>query len=217
MEWNIQSRAHACQSCKKQFADKEAFHTMLFDQKGGYERFDVCESCWTSQYSQGATDRKGFVSYWQSIYTVPPAAPPEPIQKETAETLLRKLAESNDPKHGPALYILAAMLERKRILKVKTQLSREGERIFVYEHAKTGDLFQIQDPNLQLDQLEGVQHEVLHLLQHGLPSTGSNTQPEQPSNTTDQPSGSDGTSPEAQRADALAVEEQLANRAAGVA
>jgi hypothetical protein len=212
MEWNIQSRAHACQSCKKQFADKEPFHTMLFDQKSGYDRFDVCESCWTSQYSQGATDRKGFVSYWQSVYNVPPAAPPEPIQKETAETLLRKLVESNDPRQGPALYILAAMLERKRILKVKTQLSRDGQRVFVYEHARTGDLFQIQDPNLQLDQLEGVQHEVLHLLQHGLASTGSNSQPEPPSNT-DQASGTDGTSPEAQP---MTAEEQLANRAAGV-
>jgi hypothetical protein len=99
---------------------------------------------------------------------VPPAAPPEPIQKETAETLLRKLVERNDPKEAPTRYILGAMLERKRILKIKTQLSRDGRRIFVYEHAKSGDLFQIEDPNLQLDQLESVQHEVLHLLQHGL-------------------------------------------------
>jgi hypothetical protein len=168
MEWNIQSRAHTCQSCKKAFADKEAFHTLLFDQKSGYERFDVCANCWTAQFSQGAVDRKGFVSYWQSVYNTPPAAPPEAIQKETAETLLRKLAERNDPKDGPALYILGAMLERKRLLKIKTQLSREGRRVFVYEHAKTGDLFQIEDPNLQLDQLESVQHEVMHLLQHGV-------------------------------------------------
>ena len=79
MEWNIQSRAHACQGCKKAFADKDPFHTILFDEKSGYERFDVCESCWKEQYSQGAIDRKGFVSYWQSIYTVPSAAPPDAI------------------------------------------------------------------------------------------------------------------------------------------
>lgn len=212
MEWNIQSRAHECQSCKKEFADKETFHTMLFDEKGGYSRFDVCQSCWTSQYSQGATDRKGFVSYWQSIYTVPPAAPPEPIQKESAETMLRKLVEMNDPKYGPALYILAAMLERKRILKVKTQLSREGQRVFVYEHPKTGDLFQIQDPNLQLHQLEGVQHEVLHLLQHGL--GGSNNEPEQPSNAT-QPAGESGSA--SPGAEPKSAEEQVANRVVGVA
>ncbi len=210
MEWNIQSRAHACQACKKQFADKEPFHTMLFDQKSGYERFDVCESCWTTQYSQGAVDRKGFVSYWQSIYTVPPAAPPEPIQKETAETLLRKLVETNDPKFAPALYILGAMLERKRILKVKTQLSRDGHRVFVYEHAKSGDLFQIEDPNLQLHQLEQVQHEVLHLLQHGLesaqtppPTEISNTSETAPTTNTD--------------ATAEPVTEEVGARAAGIA
>lgn len=186
---------------------------MLFDTKSGYERFDVCESCWASQYSQGATDRKGFVSYWQSIYTVPPAASPDPILKETAETLLRKLVEMNDSKYGPALYILAAMLERKRILKVKTQLSREGQRVFVYEHGKTGDLFQIQDPNLQLHQLESVQHEVLHLLQHGLSSNNETGQPADTTNASDNVDAAGG-SPEAP---GIPPEEQVANRAVGVA
>jgi hypothetical protein len=185
MEWNIQSRAHACQSCHKPFADKETFHTMLFDQKSGYERLDVCENCWREQFSQGATDRKGFISHWQSTYTVPPAAPPEALQKETAETLLRKLIETNDPAHGPALYILGAMLERKRILKVKAQLQREGQRVFVYEHSKTGDLFNIPDPNLQLAQLEAVQHNVLHLLQHGLPGEQKGEQVPPPSTTSE--------------------------------
>lgn len=180
MEWNIQARAHACQSCKKEFADKETFHTLLFDGKAGYERFDVCQECWNQQYSQGANERKGFVSYWQTVYTVPPAAPPEPIQKENAEGLLRKLMELNDPSYGPALYILAAMLERKRIIKVKTQLSKDGQRVFIYEHPRSGDLFQIADPNLQLHQLEGVQHQVLHLLQHGLPGEAAPAQAESP-------------------------------------
>ncbi len=173
MDWNIQSRAHACQACKKPFEDKDAFHTLLFDQKGGYERQDVCQKCWTDQFGQGATDRKGFVSHWQSIYLPPPAAPADPIQKETAETLLRKLMEKNDPSDGPALYILGAMLERKRVLKVKAQLARDHQRVFVYEHSRTGDLFHIPDPNLQLQQLEQVQHAVLHLLQHGLPGEAS--------------------------------------------
>src|SRR5688500_11100773 len=182
MEWNIQARAHACQSCKSPFADKETFHTLLFDQKGGYERLDVCQKCWQEQYSQGATERKGFVSHWQTVYTVPPAAPPDPIQRENAESLLRKLMEKNDPKYGPALYILSAMLERKRIIKVKTQLSRDGQRVFMYEDPKTGDLFQITDPNLQLQQLESVQHEVLALLQNGLPeeNPASATNPAEP-------------------------------------
>ena len=41
-----------------------------------------------------------------------PPPPSEPIQKQTAESLLRKLIELNDPKYIAAGYILAVMLER---------------------------------------------------------------------------------------------------------
>jgi hypothetical protein len=167
-EWNIQSRAHACQSCGQGFADQQAYHTLLFDEKQQFHREDVCDKCWQSQFSQGASDRRGFVSYWQGVYEAPPPVAPDPIQKETAETLLRKLIEQNDPLHGAATYILAVMLERKRLLKVKEQLVRDGQRVFIYEHPRTGDVFTIPDPNLQLDQLDAVQHDVAALLEHGL-------------------------------------------------
>ena len=167
VEWNIQSRGHACAACHTPFRDKQAFHTLLFDRKQDYERLDICGDCWAAQYQHGATDRKGFISYWQSVYTVPPAAPPDPIQKETAETLLRKLVQQNDPKHAAARFILAVMLERKRLLKIKAQIVENDRRTFIYEHARTGDLFNIPDPNLQLDRLEEVQREVGHLLAQG--------------------------------------------------
>jgi hypothetical protein len=168
IDWNIQSRNHLCQACQQRFVDQETFHTLLFDQKCGFERFDVCETCWKNQYSQGATDRKGFVSHWQGVYSVPPVGPVEPIQKDTAEGLLRRLIELKDPSHAAALFILAIMLERKRLLKVKAEWNDTGGRAFVYEHAKTGDLFTIPDPNLQLDQLDQVQRDVAQLLEHGL-------------------------------------------------
>ena len=118
-EWNIQSRAAACEACGKPFADREAFHTLLFDEHAeNLRRMDVCEACWQSQFSDGARERKGFISHWQGIYEAPAPAE-DAIQKDTAETLLRKLIEQNDPRYAPAGYILAVMLERKRVLKVK--------------------------------------------------------------------------------------------------
>ncbi|MCL5096681.1 MAG: hypothetical protein M1608_03965 [Candidatus Omnitrophica bacterium] len=168
IDWKIQARSHVCQACEKSFADKQPYFTLLFDRKHGLERLDVCGECWESQYSQGAHDRKDFVSFWQGIFTVPPPAPPEPIQKETAETLLGKLIDRNDPNLAAAGFILAVMLERKRILKVKAQTTQDGARVFVYEHVRTGDLFTVVDPSLQLDQLEAVQIQVAHLLEHGL-------------------------------------------------
>src|ERR1700742_3838467 len=149
-EWNIQSRAHACQSCAKTFIDKQPYHTLLLEDKQQYFRQDICDDCWKTQFVEGASDRKGFISQWQGVYHAPPAAPPDPIQKESAEGLLRKLIEDGDPKHGPVCYILAVMLERKRLLKVKEQTKRDGFRVFVYEQPKTGDIFTITDPNLQL-------------------------------------------------------------------
>jgi hypothetical protein len=176
-EWNIQSRAHACEACARPFADKQPYHTLLLDEQEGLRRSDICEPCWENQSADAARNRAGFISHWQGIFEVPPPVV-DPIQKETAETLLRKLIEQNDPRYAPAAYILAVMLERKRLLKVKEQIRRDGQRVFVYEHPKTGDIFTIADPALHLNQLEQVQHDVAHLLEHGLNPPAVATTPE---------------------------------------
>ena len=166
-EWNIQSRAHACEACARPFVDRQPYHTLLFDEKQNFRRQDVCPECWQSQFSSEGRARAGFLSYWQGVYEAPPPAT-DAIQKETAETLLRKLIQQNDPRYAPAGYILAVMLERKRILKVKEQIIRDGRRTFIYEQPKTGDVFTIADPDLRLDQLEAVQRDVAALLEQGL-------------------------------------------------
>jgi hypothetical protein len=178
-EWNIQSRAHACESCTQPFADKQHYHTLLFDDAPELRRSDICEPCWKS--AEGSRDRKGFISHWQGVYEAP-VAQVDAIQKENAETLLRKLIEQNDPTHLPAAYILAVMLERKRILKVKEQVIVDGKRTFIYEQPKTGDVFTIADPGLHLDQLEEVQRDVAMLLEHGLngPPAATDTPSDQP-------------------------------------
>ena len=185
-DWNIQSRAHTCQACGKHFADQQAYHTLLSDLRHDIARLDLCETCWKAEHSEGARDRKGFISHWQGVYEAPAVAP-EAIQKENAESLLRRLIELNDPKYAAASYILAVMLERKRILKIKEQLQREGVRIFVYEQPNTGDVFTIPDPNLQLNQLEEVQRVVASLLEHGLNPPASRDCGTAPAALTDAP------------------------------
>lgn len=165
-EWNIQSRAHECATCGHQFAHKQTYHTLLFEERSGFRRIDVCDPCWVRENSNDVQRVKS-ISCWHGVYEAPAAKPPDPIQKETAETLLRKLIELNDPRYMPAGYILAVMLERKRLLKVKEQVVREGHRLFVYEQPRTGDVFMIQDPELKLDQLAQIQHDVSRLLEHG--------------------------------------------------
>lgn len=166
-EWNIQSRAHACETCGQPFVDRQTYHTLLFDERAGLRRMDVCKTCWGNENTTSLREHKGFLSYWHGVYEAPPPRV-DPIQKDTAESLLRKLIALKDPQHGPAAYILAVMLERKRLLKIKEQLTVDGRRVFVYEQPKTGDVFTVADPELKLDQLEEVQHDVSNLLAHGL-------------------------------------------------
>ena len=175
-DWNIQARAHACTACNQPFADRQLLHTLLFDEHAEHlRRLDVCEACWQNQFSDGARQRKGFISHWQNVYAAPP---PEPIHRENAESLLRKLVEQNDARYAPAMFILAVMLERKRVFKVKEQVVNEGKRVFIYEQPGTGDVFTIADPNLRLDQLEQVQRDVAALLEHGLnPPAAENPAP----------------------------------------
>ncbi len=133
---------------------------------GGYARRDLCGACFAG------TSRDGVISYWQGEYKLPAPPPPEAIQKETAETLLRKLVESTDPSHTAARYILAVMLERKRILKHRDTVHEEnGTDLLVYEHARTGESFTLPDPHLRLDQLSHVQEEVAALLQPAAENT----------------------------------------------
>jgi hypothetical protein len=160
-EWDIQSRATACAACQEPFADKQVYHTLLSFGAEGYQRRDLCAEC----LPQASRDK--VLSYWQGEYKVPAPPPPEPIQKETAETLLKKLCESNDPAQAAARYILAVMLERKRILVHRdTVREDDGKELLVYEHKVTGESYTIPDPHLRLDQLTEVQQQIATLLHH---------------------------------------------------
>ena len=70
---------------------------------------------------------------------------------------------SNNPPAN-ACYVLAAMLERKRVLKQVKIESRGATRVLIYEQGSTGDVFVVPDPQLRLDELETVQNEVAQLL-----------------------------------------------------
>ena len=147
-----------------EYVDKATYHTILSFTPEGYTRLDVCQTCWDSQYGQGGMDRKGAFSHWRGKYRAPLPPQPDPIQKETAENLLRKLIESPDPTHCSARYILGVMLERKRVLKHRDTIERDGQKVLVYEHSGTGESLLIPDPNLNLDQLAEVQKQVFDLL-----------------------------------------------------
>lgn len=109
--------------------------------------------------------REGTVSVWKGVFHPPPPPPEEALKKETADSLLRKLIAKNDPSHANVIFILAVMLERRRVLVERdVQHRADGGTLRVYEHRATGDTFLVTDPQLDLNRLEQVQEEVLAML-----------------------------------------------------
>lgn len=158
-EWSIQHRAEVCAVTGKPFQAGEYFYTLLFRDRDGFRRQDLSEEAWRQR-----NENLQPFSFWRARFEPPPPTPPEPLPKENAEELFRRLVAAADRANANACYVLAAMLERKRVLKqIQTENGDDG-RVLIYEHAKTGDVFVVPDPHLHLGQLESVQSEVAQLL-----------------------------------------------------
>ena len=159
-EWAIKHRSDACTATQRPFAPGEYFYTLLFRDNGGFRREDLTEEAWANR-----NENIQPFSFWRTRYEPAPPAPPEPLAKENAEDLFRRLIASENPPAN-ACYVLAVMLERKRVLKqIKTEHAG-ADRTLIYEHAGTGDVFIVPDPKLRLDEIESVQNEVSTLLRN---------------------------------------------------
>jgi hypothetical protein len=172
-DWNIQSRSRICLQCETPFEDQAIYHSLLHAEGAELVREDLCHDCWHARKAAGQSEPTqspaAYLSHWQGRFQSPPPPTPDAIGRDTAESLMRRLATEDHPEYRGALYILAVMLERKRILKVRDQFQRDQQRLFVYEHAKSGDVFTIAEPALHLEELEKIQRDVAMLMEHGLP------------------------------------------------
>jgi hypothetical protein len=162
-EWAIKHRSDACTATQRPFTAGEYFYTLLFRETDGFRREDLSEEAWAKR-----NENIRPFSFWKSRYEPAPPAPLETLAKENAEELFRRLVASEKAPPN-ACYVLAVMLERKRVLKqIRTEDGDHGP-VLVYEHGSTGDVFIVRDPQLRLNELEAVQNEVAELLRGATP------------------------------------------------
>lgn len=155
-DWEIKGRSHSCSKTGREFTEGEFFFTLLFREKEGFRREDLCQEAW-----EGRNDNIRPFSFWRSKYEPPPPPKPDALPKDDAEGLLRAMISQNDPQTRNARFILALMLERKKILR---PLESNEADILVYEHAESGEVFAVENPRLGLEQIPEVQREVAGLL-----------------------------------------------------
>jgi hypothetical protein len=205
--WHIRSRARACAATERPFEDGEAIVTALFPdpESSGYLRKDFALEAWQAR---GDDDEKPF-SFWKAAFHVTPVdEKPNAFKKESPEDLLRRLVDEEEDHTENVRYILAVMLERKKVLReTDTQRTPSGI-IRVYEHRKLGDVFIVRDPNLPLDQIDQVQQEIFELLESG----GRQPEPEALEESIPTEESSPGTAASDPDPGAAATESQAADR-----
>ena len=158
-EWNIQARALQCAVSGRPFEKGERVFSALYWRDGQYVRVDLGAEAWNAR-----NDNIEPLSAWQTEFVPPPPPAPEALRKDDAESLLRRLMAENAPGMRNARYILALMLERKKVVRQIERQRQEGASILVYEHIASGEVWLIEDPGLKLGELKAVQDEVAHLL-----------------------------------------------------
>lgn len=160
--WNIRTRATACHATERPFDEGETLFVAIFKNEGedGYERRDYCADAWKNLADSDSKHPP--YSFWQTTFepTEPPNKKPEIVEKEGAETLLHRLIEEDDAGSENARYILALMLERKKLLKQVDVKDGDEMRLLFYEHVKSGDALIIRDPLLKLSEIDAIREEV---------------------------------------------------------
>ena len=153
--WEVKARAHKCSASGEAFEEKEYLMSRLVNTNQGMLREDYKLNAWDAEKQKEA------LFYWKTQYRLPPAKKESAFKEENAEELLRQLVGEKDETNINTLFLLAVMLERKRLfIERGIQRDPEGRQIRIYEHKESGETFLIPDPELGISQIDAVQQEV---------------------------------------------------------
>lgn len=164
-DWPIQGRARRCARTGREFEEGETIYSALHREGEGLRREDFSEEGWEELSAANSAP----FSFWRTKYELPPptGARPESVDKADAETHLRRLlAEGPPPDQAGVAYLLAALLERKRLLRPVPLDPAASSATIPYEHTKTGELFLVPAAPPRLDALDEVQADLAAMLGH---------------------------------------------------
>lgn len=169
--WHVRSRSRECCSTQRPFTDGETIVTALYPdpESSGYIRRDICLDAWSAL----PEDAEKPFSFWKTTFSAPNGNDaPDVVEKLSPEEILHRLVGEDEDHTENTRYILAVMLERRKLLRETDRQATPNGILRIYEHRKTGEIFLIRDPNIPLSEVEAVQKEVFELLENNgrLPS-----------------------------------------------
>lgn len=153
--WEVSSRSDRCAGSGDSFEDGQAVMSRLILSEAGVAREDYAIPAWNDELRDEA-----FV-YWKTAFKKPAPKKEEPFKEENAEEAFRELLEQNDDEDRTTLFVLAVMLERKRLfVEQGSQRDPQGHLMRIYEHKDSNESFLVFDPEIPLEDIADVQMEV---------------------------------------------------------
>ena len=160
--WSIKSRARECAESGDAFQSGQKIRAAIFPdpESSGYLRKDYTIEAWENREGE-----ENPFSCWLTTYEPPVTEEKaEDVVEDDPETLLKRLVDEEEEHTENARYILAVMLERKKLLRETDTQEIPSGILRIYEHRKSGDVYIIKDPQISLTDVDRVQEEVRQLL-----------------------------------------------------
>jgi hypothetical protein len=156
-DWEIKSRAEHCAVSGKAFREDEEFMSVLFQGEEGLERMDMSLVAW----KEWEADETEPLSCWKSRFQPGPEPESETVDKQDAESELRRLLDQGAPESAKLCRLLALLLERKRILKLREKIDQPDRQLLVFEHTDTQESFLVPDVDFKLSDLDTLRDEIM--------------------------------------------------------
>lgn len=165
MNWDIKACTGRCTRCNKDFIDGENFFCRLFLEESGPRREDFCKNCWDLKNDLD----KGYSSWMGKYKEIPGEIEEEPIEDPILKHLLKKWINATERLHQCFCYVIALLLERNKTFSEKPSITdSDGKKRLVYEDRDTGETYLIEDPNLSLQELGGIEGQIQEMLKNEL-------------------------------------------------
>jgi hypothetical protein len=156
-EWEIEKSLNKCDSCGKEFAEKEEYFSEIYEAEGGFARKDFCPSCW-----QGPSEKR--FSFWKTRLPEKEEKPKKFIDMNVIFDFFERLADAHEKDKENFRYILALVLMRKRKLKFEGTKREETGEFMILREAGTKHTYNVKNPGLTEEEVGGLTEKIGEIL-----------------------------------------------------
>ncbi len=158
MEWRLGRHAPACQSCEAAFEPEADYYTVLTETNEEFDRLDLCPSCFARR-AECPED----VFFWKGRRPAAKEAGERRVDFQAVKAFLKKSRTETSLAYLQLNYVLALILVRKKMLRIKEMSSRGRQDYLRVHFTKEDEVFEIPVPELRESDVTEVQNNLMDL------------------------------------------------------